>query len=722
MNNKKTMSDYDAHSSPDGTRAPQTLEEHARNTAALCRAFAESTGLDPELGYFAGVLHDFGKATDGFRKRLHGGAVVDHASAGALTALRAGQIELAMAILGHHTGLADMGNPQLDTSSDSTFFGRIARAESGEIELPHIEPPDLSGLTLPPDAMPGQFFSVSMLTRMLYSCLVDADFLDTEHYMRPELSREYEADSIEVLNIALDTYLRRWNDPTREIDRLRSEILRNCIAKAEDAHPLWTLTAPTGSGKTVSSLAFALRHAEVMHKKRVIYVIPYLSIIDQTAEIFRTILGDRNVLEHHSGIEPDRSDAADERTRKLALASENWDMPVIVTTSVQFFESLYSNRSSRCRKLHNIANSVIVFDEAQMLPVQHLKPCVWALSELIRNYHCTAVLCTATQPELSDLFGENGLTAKELCPEPKRMAEAFRRIRYENIGILDAPALAERLESHDQVLCIVNSRVGAHDVYQRLPESEENFHLTTLMAPEHRRAVLHEIRRRLDNGLPVRVVSTSLLEAGVDVDFPVGYRELSGQESMNQSGGRINREGHHDRKDSVLYVFEGVSNPPKVLARNIQAAKEALSMHEDIGDPETTAEYFRILRKLVGDSIDSSDAVRLLNEQTMHGALLFETVAARFRFITDGTCTVYIPNEKNTELMRKLRSGFASRAELRKANRYAVSVYPNQYQRLRDCGVIDPLSDDAGILLDPACYDDRTGLVIPDSEPIGYFM
>lgn len=279
--------------------------------------------------------------------------------------------------------------------------------------------------------------------------------------------------------------------------------------------------------------------------RRVVYVIPYTSIIEQNAQVFRDILGDGNVLEHHANVTFDLSDGAPLEETRRALATENWDMPVVVTTAVQLFESIYASRSSKCRKLHNLANSVIIFDEAQMLPLSHLKPCVAAMASLTEQFHSTVVLCTATKPSLDDLLHTYapGCPVTELCSQTAGLYGKFRRVCFRQAGTLTDEALAEELSGQKQVLCIVNSRKAAQTVFARLPR-EGSFHLSTLMVPAQRQALLREIRQRLKDGLPCRVVSTSLIEAGVDVDFPAVYRELAGLDSVLQAAGRCNREGN----------------------------------------------------------------------------------------------------------------------------------------------------------------------------------
>ncbi len=380
----------------------QTLVEHLQQVAKLAKEFGEKFDSG-EFAYLCGLLHDIGKYSEKFQRRLEcGGNRVDHATAGAVEinkSLKKIGLLLAYCIAGHHTGLPD-GGSCADTFEEPTLSGRLKSKDRLEPYQQYEKEIDTAAY-LPKKAPPvkpleGIGFTLSFYIRMLYSCLVDGDALDTEHFTKGDINRNT-GESIEVLNQKLDEYIKSFANPTNEINKKRTEILNNCISKAENDRGLYSLTVPTGGGKTVSSLAFALKHAKKHDMDRVIYVIPYNSIIEQNAEVFKKILGNENVLEHHSNFAYEDKNDMEVRQR---LATENWDMPVIVTTTVQFFESIFANKSSKCRKLHNMANSVIIFDEAQMFPTQYLKACVKVVSELVYNYKSTVVLCSATQPAL----------------------------------------------------------------------------------------------------------------------------------------------------------------------------------------------------------------------------------------------------------------------------------------------------------------------------------
>lgn len=452
------MEEYLAHIAQDGRR--QSVRSHLENTAALAGDFAGAFG-SAEWGRLCGLGHDLGKYSPEFQRRIRGSSQqVDHATLGAQVLLGQAAVPAAFCVAGHHGGLPDGGSTH-DPADLPTLFGRMKRSvpDAGgwrsEITLPPT-PPMPAGIK---DPVAQAFFA-----RMLYSCLVDADYLDTEAFMNGTPPRAPGGPSIDLLAKRLDAYLegRGFLRPGGPLNARRAEVLRACIDAGGRAPGLFSLTVPTGGGKTVSSLAFALNHARRHGMRRVIYVAPFCAIIDQTAEEFRKILGEDCVLEHHSAAEHETG--ADgyltAKGSRALLAAENWDMPVVVTTAVQFFESLYSCKSSKCRKLHNMANSVIIFDEAQTLPVSCLRPCVSAIGQLAMHYHSSAVLCTATQPALGGLLEElaPGLEKHELCPDVPGIFGALRRTTIVREGVISNSRLAQRLAGHRQVLCIVNSR------------------------------------------------------------------------------------------------------------------------------------------------------------------------------------------------------------------------------------------------------------------------
>lgn len=701
--------EYLAHISEDLRQ--QTVLEHLQGTAALSSRFAKSFGAE-ELGNLVGLAHDIGKYSDAFQRRLQGGSRVDHATAGAYECCQKGQLAAAFCVAGHHGGLPD-GGGRGDACDLPTLNGRMRRAIEGKLEpyTPWRQEVSLPSPQCPPFQGKSGMLDAFFFIRMLYSCLVDADYLDTERFMTGEAPQRGNDVSMEALYQRLEQSISGWFPPQGEVNTLRCDILEQCISQGEVQKPgLFTLTVPTGGGKTVASLAFALRHACAQGKTRIIYVIPYTSIIEQTADVFRSILGAENVLEHHANVryDPDASGEATPETAKLMRATENWDMPVIVTTAVQFFESLFANRSSQCRKLHNIANSVIIFDEAQMMPLPYLRPCVHAIAQLTARYGVTAVLCSATQPALLPIFQAflPGCVIPELCASSVMRSPVFQRVRFSKAGTLSFEQLRQHLRAAEQALCIVNSRKNAQLVFEGI-QGEGGYHLSTLMTPSHRKAVLAEIRGRLKDGLPCRVVSTSLIEAGVDVDFPTVFREEAGLDSILQAAGRCNREGRRTADESTVTIFKAETAPPPLFSTTIAAGREAMDRYDDLSDPEAISYYFHALLDLKGQ--EAQDQKHILS-RIQEGDFPFRTVAEAFHLIEQDTRTVYIPIGDGEELVSRLRQGEHSRQLYRALGQYAVSVYDQSFQALDNSGALEPLADGSAILTDLSLYSNDTGL------------
>ncbi len=713
--------EYLAHRDPDSGRE-QSVIAHLRGTAKLAEAFASDFGAGDE-GRRCGMLHDVGKYSAAFQRRINGSPEhVDHSTAGAAEAAKLGDVCAAFCIAGHHGGLPD-GGTTLDPTDEPTLHGRLNRARRGLLEdcgafRSEVDIPAAS----PPAALVGSTRDSLFFIRMLYSCLVDADFLDTESFMRGGDPGRSGFPPLEEYGKRLFSHIAPWlNAPKAGLGERRSEILRSAISAGAAPKGLFTFTAPTGSGKTVSSMAFALAHAKANGFKRVIYVIPYCSIIEQTQGVFEDIFGCGSIVAHYSEVEykSDEKMPAGERDRRY-LAAENWDAPVVLTTTVQFFESLFASKPSRCRKLHNLAQSVLIFDEAQMLPAPYLRPCAAAIAELVKSYGCSAVLCTATQPALDRLFEEflPGAAPRELCPRRGEMYEQFRRVRYERVGTMTDEALAARLAEQKQALCIVNRRDQAQALYKMLPE-EGRFHLSTAMCPSGRREKLGEIRARLKAGKICRTVSTSLVEAGVDVDFPVVFRALAGLDSVVQAGGRCNREGTPGVVNGVVYIFESDRSAPRMLAQNIAAAKYALEKFPDAASPEAISAYFNELFYFEKgmDALDAQEILKLCGS----GAFPFSEIAERFRVIDSAQYAVYIPTAESKPLLTKLERFGPERTLMRKLGQYAVGVYPNHYMELQKAGAVHGIAENAAVLDRADLYDRDTGLKLTVEEGLGCF-
>ena len=709
---------YYAHSTESKDKSDwQTLSEHLHNVATLAEKFAAAFKAE-QWGYCVGSLHDIGKACAAFAARLEGKSIrVDHATFGAkLANERCGPLGMLLAyvICGHHGGLPDGG------VQEGQLHHRL-RKETEVVELS----PDID--TIQPLAFPFQLekdwamFSLSFFTRMLYSCLVDADFLDTEAFCATERSAQravVQPNDVRHLRTALQVFITQKQEHAKmgAVNDARQQVLAGCLAQARGPQGFYTLTVPTGGGKTLSSLAFALEHAVAHDLVRVIYAIPFTSIIEQNAEVFRQALGDANVVEHHCNYRT-REDKDDYTKAKWrSLAAENWDAPVVVTTNVQFFESLYSNTPSRCRKLHNIAGSVIVLDEAQAIPTEYLGPCLLVLRELVLRYRCTVVLCTATQPALQDIKLQSLALpqAMELVADPPGLYTALKRVQVVFLGTLTTAELALRLDSHSQVMCIVSTKSHAQQVVSQLLNTEGSFHLSTNMYPEHRLRVLLAIRQRLTEGLPCRLVATSLVEAGVDLDFPVVYRAMAGLDSIAQAAGRCNREGKAEYGQMYVYDPEEMPAMPW-LQRRITRTRETLRSlpAEDCLGLAPIQRYFELLY-----DVESLDAKRIVDrlKPRCHKELIwpFRGVAEDFRLIEDQGVGVIVPGLPEDKaaialLVDQLRQAPFPHAAAKKLQRYAVVVRTKILQRLHQEGAIEMVRDTYPLLVNSTAYNATLG-------------
>jgi CRISPR-associated endonuclease/helicase Cas3 len=714
----------------------QTIQEHLQGTAERAKEFASEFGCG-EVGYLCGLMHDIGKYSEEFQKRIQNpkhSKKVDHSTAGAkeLCSISSDYIPIAMAVAGHHSGLLDGGQARLAQSG--TFFGRLKN------ELPkyqewkrEIEPTKAS---VPAFCMTGRHavYTMSFFIRMIYSCLVDADYLDTEAFMTQNPPERGRGDSMTALLEKLQCYITPWLESvefSHEKQRLlcenRTRILMECLEKGGGVQKgLYTLTVPTGGGKTTASLGFALKHAAMHHMKRIIYVIPYRSIIDQNAAKFSEILGEENVLEHHSGVLYDATEDQVQNAvayRKI-FASENWDKPVIVTTAVQFFESLYACKSSKCRKLHNIANSVIIFDEAQTLPVNYLEPCVAAISELVAHYGVTAVLCTATQPVLGSLFEKYlpNMSMNEICSGMEYMYECFKRTIIKDIGTLSLEGMLEKLTGKQQYLCIVNKRITAQEFYKNI-EHEGAYCLTTLLCPVDRKTKIAEIRQRLYLGLPCRVIATSLVEAGVDLDFPEVFRQEAGLDSVVQAAGRCNREGKRSTEKSVVSVFQLEGSKDLFLGQNVSAFRWTQKKYEDVADQRAVEFYFQYYRELLGrENLDQKEIIKSIENGWDGSCFPFASVAGRFHLIENDTATIYIPVGEGEELIEAFVTGIQDRDGFRKLGQYSVNIYPEHLKALWDSGCLEQIGGSGFVLRDLNRYSRETGLQMDVDTGYGVFV
>lgn len=725
---------YYAHSTSTPDKSDwQTLEGHLKAVGRLAATRAERFAAGP-WGEVTGLLHDLGKYTAPFQRRLEGSPErVDHSTAGARVAIeRYPQLGylLAYLIAGHHAGLAN----GRDIGERTPLKSRL------EADLPELDPVWGQEIALTDELVPPPHFEwrrerfhfqLAFLARMVFSCLVDADFVDTEaFYTVLEKGAPHARDGgpgLEVLRDALNQRLATFKADSG-VNRLRGEILSHVRARADLSPGLFTLTVPTGGGKTLASLAFGLDHAIAHGMDRVIYVIPFTSIVEQNAAVFRDALGEHGeeaVLEHHSafdaGVQSDRH-----TIDKLRRDSENWDAPIVVTTAVQFFESLFAAKTSRCRKLHNIAGSVVILDEAQTMPLPLLRPSVAALDELALNYRTSIVLCTATQPALAETddpersFSGGLRDMRELAPEPERLYRQLERVSVRHIGTLDDETLRDEVLATEQVLCIVNNRRHARALFESIADRPGAYHLTTSMCAVHRRQVLAEIRGVLSAGGPCRVISTSLIEAGVDVDFPRVLRAEAGLDSIAQAAGRCNREGKRNAADSDVAIFATANDdwaPPPELNQFAQATVEVLRHHGN--DPlslEAIDAYFRLLYWQQGPlRLDRHGLLKCIEDGRLEG-LPFETLEQMFRMIENNQRAVIIPyDEKARSALRDLAYAERIGGIARKLQPYTVQVTQQGFAALERVGAIaavepDKFGEQFMELVNEDLYDEWLGL------------
>lgn len=717
----------------DGSWFEHALDEHLREVARLAGNFSSTFGSE-DWGYLAGLWHDLGKYREKFQqyiKTVSGydaeahieGAPgrVDHSTAGAIHALEKlgprGRI-IAYLIAGHHAGLPNWnGEP-------TSLFQRLEGGKAnGYLQEALLAKPEASLLDQPaPTSVPPKNGSFALWIRMLFSCLVDADFLDTEAFMdglRQAMRTGY--PSLPELLNAFDGHMlkKAANATESPINRIRAEVLRQCQEKAVMPSGLFSLTVPTGGGKTLSSMAFALNHAVHHGKDRVIYVIPYTSILEQTANIFREVFGEGNVIEHHSNLDPDKEDS---RSR---LATENWDAPIIVTTNVQFFESLFAAKTSRCRKLHNIVNSVVVLDEAQLLPPEFLAPILHVMQDLSHNYQVSFVLSTATQPAFSPCPKFAGLRdVCELMDDPGQLYDHLKRVETELPGDFNAPrtweSIASELQQYESVLCIVNSRKDCRELHALCPK--DTIHLSALMCGQHRSEVIADIKQRLKEGIPTRVISTQLVEAGVDMDFPVVYRALAGLDAVAQAAGRCNREGSLPGMGKVVVFIPPNPAAPGLLRKAQQSGQEIMHLTE--GDPLTRERFEAYFRHYYAslNSLDEENIVDLLDmhnrAEARKGEFNFRTAAEKFRLIKEeGQTAVIVRYGESDGLIATLEASQnleprQRRAILRKLQRYTVNIREHECRKLLASGDIREIYPGIHVQRSSTLYHAQLGLLM----------
>lgn len=731
------MQEYIAHRN-ENTGLVQSVKEHSENTAELCREYAV-----PELKefmYTIGLCHDIGKFQPSFAKRINGANIrVEHSTCGALAVKENYSVSplalmMEYCIAGHHTGIPDGGFPN-DDSSQLTLHGRMKREFEDfseykkELNLPKLA--EIQWLkNLVGDCgnkMENLIDKFAFLTRYAFSCLVDADTKDTADFCREgEPPRKLTADfpaCLEKVNARLSAFTCRT-----DLQRARAILQNQAFQNGNKDAEIYLLNMPTGSGKTLASVKIALERAVLKGKKRIIYIIPFNSIIDQTAEVFENLFGnDLEILRHQSTFSYEDEENGSEDYREAAKsAAENWDSPFIITTAVQFFESVYGNKRGKLRKVHNMADSILIFDEAHLMPQDYLQPCLQAVAYITRYLHSEAVFLTATMPDYEKLMREYALPDSRIVKliEDTSMFSLFRKCRYRYLGETNQETLLCQSRKYPSSLIIVNRKATARELYQQC--EGKKYHLSTYMTAYDRKKILREIREELmyleqdyPNGETVpedrriTIVSTSLIEAGVDLDVYTVFRERTGLDSILQAGGRCNREGKRTMAD--VYVFDLEGSEKKAADERANFTKGLLEKYDDISSVECIDEYYSRLFLMKKEEIQKN---------TMHqmcadiASIPFKQYAEKFEMIDSRTASLVVPrDEQSQKLVEQLKYTKAGNA--RQLQNYTCSLKKRELEDL----ILQHAADDYGTgifcLTNPDYYDENTGISF---EAKDYFL
>lgn len=722
--------EYYAHTREDGER--QTVKAHLTGVSEKAEKF--SVDLLKPIAKKASLYHDIGKYALNFQKRLDDDKVkFSHAACGAIEYKTLADKNDAFAplmeycIAGHHTGLMD-GGTVADNSDSPTLSGTLKReneytgdndysAYTTEIDFAtltqeEITPPynELRSAKDPTELIERYAF----FTKYVFSCLTDADFLDTERFCNKNVERGMSGD----FKMALDKLNRELSDMPSDnpLRQARSRIQQQAFDNSVNKSHISILDMPTGSGKTLCSLKLALESG----KKRIIYVIPYTSIIEQTANKFEKMFGDvLPVLQHHSNYSYDGNTEEEKKTaEKLKRTCENWDAPLIITTSVQFFQSIYHYKGSALRKLHNLRDSVIVFDEIHLIPTELLRPCLKAVGYITKYLNSEALFLSATMPDYSKLFDKflPDVNYNKLVTDRTNF-KYFKKCEYKDMGRTTLETIAENASRCKNALIVVNTKKTAAELYSLV--QGEKYHLSANMTPAHRSRVIEVVRKKLENGEPITVVSTSLVEAGVDLDFNTVFRQLSGLDSILQAGGRCNREGKDDKGYVYVFDIDETYRKGSDLAMRINKTKGLLEKYQDITSYDCIKEYYDGIFDFNQSRI-AENSIAKYNEQSnsfdRQGLMLpysipFRSYAMQFEYISADTISIVIddPNDQTChELVETLRNGDMS---VRRAlQKYSVSVYMNVFKDLYSQGVLNDHGTGIFILENQSYYNNETGL------------
>lgn len=724
----------------------QTIDEHNSNVSKLCGEFA--LPMFKASAEYIGLNHDIGKYRPNFQKRIKGKSEIkcEHACVGAqeieiqAVSKSAGKNFKYLApcfeycISGHHCGLQD------GYSADGNCSGLSNSLEKDTSDIiserkyyeKNLLPPDEENLKElkesiccsdsldKKEANEEKIEKYSFFTRYLFSCLTDADFIDTEIFYDESAKRGMTGNFEEALkrvNEKLSGFI--VDDRNRKVCNARNELLNQAKVNMKDSR-ISILDMPTGSGKTLCSIKLALEKV-IKSKgelKRIIYVIPYTSIIDQTSKKFKEIFGEvLPVLEHHSNYDVDldlyktklseNKDLSEEEIVKLmGRSTENWDAPLIVTTNVQFFESIYGNKSSKLRKLHNMAESMIVFDEVHMIPCQYLKPCIQAVCFLTKYFNSRAIFMSATMPDFTRWIKKYSGEEPDYLIKNKTMFSAFSNCEIINLETVSEDFLEKETDKYESSLVIVNSRNEAVRLY-RLSSCKNKFCLSTYMTPNDRLETIDKIHNLLIKKEKIAVFSTSLIEAGVDLDFEAVFREMTGIDSISQSSGRCNREGLRDKGYMHIFKFEGNRNAKGELGTKINIASDILQKFHDVKSPESAKEYYSRLYDTF--DIEKNSIYRFQgNENMTKKSIPFKSYAEEFKFIDDLTENIVIPTDENRSSIDLLE--FAGKDIYRKLAKDSASVKFYELKKLVEDKKVVKRIGAAWVLLDEHFYSKETGL------------
>lgn len=747
------------NASSEGLVSEHALVDHLQKVSTLAGTFASEFNSQ-DWASLAGLWHDLGKYRIGFQRYIRQQNVHEaqqahienkvaskdktHSAAGALWGIRKlpkpfGNI-LAYLIASHHAGLYNW------TDLEQRLNSGDSQTELQEALEANISNEILEAALFTPDgrSIPGLSAGFSLWVRMLFSCLVDADFLDTESFFDSGLTRRRKGfPSLTSMLSACSAFMHEKSASATKthVNTIRTKILSKCRDKAKMSPGFFSLDVPTGGGKTLSSLAFALEHAQTHKKNRIIYAIPYTSIIEQTADVFREVfrsLGDEVLIEHHSQAESE----PELETAKSRLACENWDAPLVVTTNVQLFESLFAAKTSRCRKLHNLVNSIIILDEAQQLPTQFLQPILDCLNLLVKHYGVSVILCTATQPMLSSTTyfdarkSLRGLeNVREIIDQPDELHQALKRVSVELPPswqtITSWESVASSLIKEDRVLCIVNTRNSAKELFKLMPEG--TLHLSSRLCGAHRAQIIDQIKLHTQNknnsdNQPLRVISTQLVEAGVDLDFPVVWRALAGLDSIAQAAGRCNREGKLDGFGRVVVFVPPAKIPTGDLLTAANACKDVLEPNEQ--NPLSRTMFKKYFTHFCYNS--DTDAKRIcellkVSDRT-NLSVQFKAAAEAFRIIDDDGATVVVWYEQRRDeintLINTLKKDGPQRWLMRKLQRYMVTVRKTEAERMLQRSEVELPMPGLYVQVVDGIYDPRLGLMIDEipKNPKNYML